>query len=446
MRCSLSLGTIAMLASGASLLAQGPPPVDVLTLDQAVSLGLQQNRSIKRGELEVQKAEDSLAVLRTKRRPAFDVTFLEGRLLADINLAFPGGAFGVFPGIGPVPAAETTVTTPAQWTSTTWVRVTQPLSQLHQIALGEHQLELGRDIAVERMRGEEQGVTNNIRRLYFGMLQIGDGLAARTKSLALHQEVDRLVGGYIKEGAALAVDQLEVQALIAKEQLELQAMRDSLASLGEQLNVLIGRDLATPFSVAAVPSDPSIDDDLPALESRALSARPEIKQATLAMGQAQDEVRLKRAALIPDVSATFNYLGFYRYEVLPPAVAMAGVVATWEPFDWGRKRREIAQSEKAVEQAGSATHDTEALVRAEVRSSFRKLRQAREGIRVSELGVEAARERLRVTTSLYREQKTLLREVLQAEAALAAADQLHDDALLQLGTARADLEKAVGGT
>jgi outer membrane protein len=427
------------------MLAQGAPPGDVLTIDQAVSLGLQQNRSIRRGELEVQKVEDSLAVLRTRRRPAFEVTFLEGRLLADFNLYFPGGAFGVFPGIGPVPAADTTITTPSQWTSTTWVRVTQPLSQLHQIALGEHQLELGRDLALERMRGEQQNVTNNIRRLYFGMLQVGDGMQARTQSQTLYQEVERLVSGYVKEGAALAVEQLEVQTLIAKEQLELQALRDSLASLGEQLNAVIGRDIATPFTVAPVPPDPSGDDDLPALESRALSARPEIKEATLALGQARDGVRLKRAALIPDVSATFNYIGFYRYQVLPPNVALAGVTATWEPFDWGRKRREIAQSEKVVEQASSATRDADALVRAEVRSSFRKLRQAREGIRVSELGVQAARERLRVVTNLYREQKTLLRDVLQAEMTLASADQLHDDALLQLATARADLEKAVGG-
>lgn len=444
MRCSQLLGAIVILACGAPLLAQPAPSGDILTIDQAVALGLQHNRAIRRGELEVQKIEDSLAILRTRRRPAFQINFLEGRLLADMRLSFPGGAFGVFPGIGPVPATDTTVVSPSQWTSTAWVNVTQPISQLHEIGIGEHQLELGRDLAAERMRGEQQTVANNIRRLYLSMLQVRDGIQARGKSRALHQEVARLVGGFVKEGAALEVEQAEVETLIAREQMQLDAMNDSFESLREQLNAVIGRDITTPLTVAPVPSDSAGDPDLPALEARALAARPEIKQASLTVEQAKAGVRLKRAALIPEVSATFNYLGFFRYQVLPNTVALVGVTARWEPFDWGRKRREIAQSERAVEQADSAVRDAEALVRADVRSNFRKLRQAREAVRVADMGVLSARERLRVATNLYREQKTLLREVLQAELALATVDQLHSDALLLLATARADLERAVG--
>ncbi len=120
------------------------------------------------------------------------------------------------------------------------------------------------------------------------------------------------------------------------------------------------------------------------------------------------------------------------------------MLLTWEPFDWGRKRRVIARSEKTVEQASAMTRDAEALVRTEVRSSFRKLTQARAIVQVADLAVQAAREKLRVATDLYREQRTLSRDLLQAQTALATATQQRNDALLSLGAARADLEKAVG--
>jgi outer membrane protein TolC len=444
MRRFLSVVAVAVLTSGLPLRAQDQPPGEVLTLDQAIALGLQQNRSIRSDRVDVQKAEDSLASIKTRRRPTFEVNFLEARLLADVNLDFPGGAFGVFPGTGPVPPTETNVTTPAQWTSTVFFRVDQPLTQLYRIGLGERQLELGRDMASERVRGREQSVTGDIRRLYYGILQTQYALTARDQSLNLHVEVERLVREYIQQGVALEADGLEVEALVAREQSEVRALRDSSASLHEQLNALMGRDITTPFTVAPVPETQLGDEGLPALEARAVANRPEVKQAALALDQAKYDVRIKHSTLYPDVSATVDFLGFYRWQVLPPAVAMAGFLATWEPFDWGRKRREVDTSQRVVEQATVATQDADALVRIDVRTSYRKLATARDMAHVAELAVGAARERLRVATMRYREQNSLFRDVLQAQAALATADEQHYDAMLQLATARAELEKAVG--
>jgi outer membrane protein TolC len=437
---------IGALARNVAIHGQAQTLDPPLTIDQAVALGLQQNRSIASLALEVKKTEDAIASLRTQRRPVFEVNFLEGRLLGQLNLHFPTGAFGSFPSTGPVPPQDTTISTPDRWTSTTMMRVNQPISQLHRIGLGERQLEISRDLASERVRAQQQTIASNIRRLYYGILETQDGQQSLEESLTLHREVERLVGQYIKEGVALAADGLEVQALIAKEEAATVSFRNSAATLREQLNALLGRDISTPFSVAPVPQSSLADEEMTALETRALAARPEVKEAKLSTRQAQYDVQVKRAALIPDISATVDFIGFYRFEVLPPAVAIAGVLATWEPFDWGRKRRAIAQSERTVDQATAAIADAEALVRTEVRASFRKLTEARQAVNVAELVQRAARERLRVATSLYGEQKSLSRDVLQAQAALADADRLHNDALLQLAAARADLEKAVGGT
>ena len=346
---------LAWLLSAGPLQGQVQPTGDVLTIDQATTLALQQNRSIQSSKLEVQKVEDSLAELRTRRRPALSLDFLEGRLLGPVDFHFPVGSFGVFPSTGPIPPVDAAVTTPAQWTSAVLFRVTQPITQLHQIGLGERQLELGRDLASERTRGQEQTVVNNVRRLYYGILQTQNAIETREQSLALNEEIDRLVRQYIAQGVALPSDGLEVQALMAKERTELLVSHDSRASLQEQLNALLGRDISTPFRVAEVPDFAGAADDMATLEARALERRPEVKQAALGLSQAQIDVRVKRAELIPDVSAMFAYLGLYRFEVLPPHVPVAGVMLTWEPFDWGRKRRDDRQ--KREDRRAGERHD-----------------------------------------------------------------------------------------
>ena len=80
-----------------------------------------------------------------------------------------------------------------------------------------------------------------------------------------------------------------------------------------------------------------------------------------------------------------------------------------------------------------------------VRAAVRKLEEARSGIRVAQLGYAAAQEKLRVATeSWYKEQRALLRDVLQAQTVVASASQQQSSALLALKTARAELHKALG--
>ena len=417
---------------------------DLLTLDQAVSLALERNRTLRSNALDVEKLDDARAALQARRKPSLDLNVYALRLLGQVDLRFPAGAFGVFPATGPIPPEPTTVSAPPAWSSIVFFRAAQPITQLFKIGLGESQLRVARDLASERVRSQRQSTINSIRRLYYGLLQTENAHTSLRQSIAAHEEIDRLVAQYVREGVALQSDALEVQALIARQRAGLDSLRNTQATMREQMNALIGRDIATPFTVGPVAEAPAEAGELAVLERRALDNRPEVKQAALAVQQAELDVRIKRAAFIPDVSAMVTYIGLFNVQMLPPAIAGAGVTASWEPWDWGRKKREVAQSQKGVEQARGAVQDAEALVRIEVRTSFRKYQEARSAIPVNQSAAEVLREKLRVATALNREQKNLLRDVLQAQAALAAADQQYNDALLGLGTARADLDKALG--
>src|SRR4029079_18884415 len=115
--------------------------------------------------------------------------------------------------------------------------------------------------------------------------------------------------------------------------------------------VLLGRDVTTDFSVAPLSEAVPVEFDLADAQARAVAQRPELRDAKLKEQQATYDLRLKRLDAYPEISVSFNYLGFYRVEVLPGHIAMVGVQGTWEPWDWGRNAREAAIKARTLEQA-----------------------------------------------------------------------------------------------
>jgi outer membrane protein TolC len=117
---------------------------------------------------------------------------------------------------------------------------------------------------------------------------------------------------------------------------------------------------------------------------------------------------------------------------------------SWEPFDWGRKKRELASKRKAEQQAANNIEEVETQVLVEVNARFRKLEETRVALQVSRLTQETEREKLRVVSNRYSERAALFNDVLQTESDLAQANHQYRDALVGFWTAKADFEKAIG--
>src|SRR5262249_35816539 len=125
-------GLVVLLVPAAAA-AQPAGTRETLSLDTAIGLAVANNRQIRAARLQVDRDEDDLAAARTRRLPAFETTMLGSQLLTPVQFSFPKAAFGDFPGIGPVPATDTSVTTPQRPTLLLTSQVTQPLSQLIRI-------------------------------------------------------------------------------------------------------------------------------------------------------------------------------------------------------------------------------------------------------------------------------------------------------------------------
>jgi outer membrane protein TolC len=72
----------------------------LLTLDEAIRIAQENNRSIKNAILAASIAADRTAEARTYRFPSIDLYALGSQLLTPLDFRFEQGTFGNFPGIG----------------------------------------------------------------------------------------------------------------------------------------------------------------------------------------------------------------------------------------------------------------------------------------------------------------------------------------------------------
>jgi outer membrane protein TolC len=244
---------------------------------------------------------------------------------------------------------------------------------------------------------------------------------------------------------ALKADHLVVQTGLARAQYNELELSSKLATQKEQLNSLLGREVSYEFEVTDTPAFISVDTDLNAARQVALEHRPELQQARLTVQQATLARRIKKSEYIPDVSAGFVYLTPRNF---PPAVprefANVGVMVSWEFFDWGRKKHQLAEIDNTIEQAKNGLKETEDQVLVDVGDKLRKLQLTGQALRVAKLAEDAAKENLRVSTGQYKFQAVMLSEVLKSQASLAEATNDYQRALLTFWTAKAEFEKALG--
>jgi outer membrane protein len=416
---------------------------DALTLEQALSEAVAHNRQVANAGLQVQRSEKDISAAKTYRYPHAELEVLGGRTVDQIEVIFPGGAMGVYPATGPIPATDIPVRTETDFGA--WINgtVAQPLTQLYKVNLGVKAQRVNRDINKERLRGERAGIVNVVRRLYHAILQAQGAVAVGEEQVAASRELVRVVGDLLEKNAALPSDRLDAQTALATNEYKLLVARNALAGHKERMNEMLGREIVRPLSVTAVPDSPVEAEIGPAVQ-RALERRPELKQAKLAVDLADTDRKIKRAEHIPDISLAFRYLTVFNVQLLPRNVAQLGLLLKWEPLDWGRRSKQVAEKSLQVDQARNVARQAEDQVRIDVASKVRALQEAKLLLEAARLGQQSATEKLRVTQQRHKEQAALLTEVLQAQASVGAARDQYEQAMLAYWAARADLERATG--
>src|SRR5258708_7072688 len=353
-------------------------PARPLALEEAVSLARSHNRELKQARLEIHKQKEAFSEAKTQLYPRFDTYFLASELLSPLDFTIRSATFGNFPATGPIPAKDSVIHTPARPVAIASITATQPLTQLFRINLSIKEQKLGAELSQQSYSLREQDLVNEVRRAYYAILQSESELESQRALLAYLEELQQLTGRRLQQEAVLKADSLRITAQRTKALYQLTVIEDALADRKEALNRLLGRDLQAEFTVEMVPASLLEESSLQEARKLANEMRPEIKAEMIKKERATLETKIEKTRYIPDISIQANYLTAPNISFLPQNVAGVGVLLTWQPWDWGQKRHNIAQKVDAEKQAQLSIDNVRDQVLQEVDSTFRRLREARE--------------------------------------------------------------------
>jgi outer membrane protein TolC len=283
-----------------------------------------------------------------------------------------------------------------------------------------------------------------VKRLYYGMLQAQAALQSTNESIALYRELHRVTSERLAQQAILKGDRVEVELHLAQAEQTAMTQQHAVDSQREQLNQLMGRDIAMMFSVVPVPEAQATPTDVEALTKRAQDQNPDVREARLRVEQADIDRRATKAERIPDVNLLFTYISPLNVVTVPNNIAALGFQVHWQPLDWGKRGREVVTKQLAAQQARLALQDAESRIALTVHAQIRRVDELRAQVRVAALAQDLARERLRVKTDQVKVAAALPSDALQGQAQLAESDARYQQALLEFWTARAELDQTLG--
>lgn len=143
------------------MLAASSSQAQTLSLDEAIALGLANNRSVANPRCRWTRPTTTSRTPRSYRLPSFKVEMQGSQLLKPIDVAFDRGVFGDVPGIGPIPATDTIIRTPARLNFLLTAEAQQPLTHLIKVNLKVHLSEAAKEYQREVLRDARLGLLDD---------------------------------------------------------------------------------------------------------------------------------------------------------------------------------------------------------------------------------------------------------------------------------------------
>ena len=452
----LVAGLLALLSAASALAQLSPSKVQpgipaaahagapgVLTLDEAVAEAQQNNRQIKIAFQNVLYSNDSILAAKTQRYPQFNVQLTGSGLLTPISVNVPEGVFGTVDS-QPIPTKNSVITTEPHFSGMSYIQIYQPLSQLYNVHLNVELLKVGKQLSQEQLRQQRQEITNSVKSAYYSLLQTQSALDAARENVKALQEMDRTTDEYVKEKSALPYQSSGVKAQLAQAELQVVTLEDTMQTQKENLNDLMGRDITSDYALAGVPDALPEEQSLETARQTALANRTEIKQAQYKIDQAVFARRAEKANYIPQIGLQYLFFSPFTIEGLPSSINAVGFSLKWDVWDWGYKKHVMDEKQRGIEQSRLNLTETQSQVVIDIDNRYRKLREARAGLKVAQMSEDAEKQKLDVVTLQFKQNAALLSTLQTEQSNMAQAESQYQQALANFWTARSDFEKALG--
>jgi outer membrane protein TolC len=431
---------IALVARSSLRAAQ----VKQLTMAEAVSLALKQNRMVKIARFQVQENREKKANAKSLYFPTLknESNFLHSTELQNIDI--PAASFGTIPGVAVLPPHDIIIDQGRRTLVASSTSLVQPLTQLLRIRQENKVAQAEVATSQSEVKKAELEVTLKVHEMYYALLVAQLNRQAAQQQIEYAEQELRESVDDVKNGAALRVAEIGSRAGLLESKQSLLTVEVQIDDSTTQFNDLLGLPLDTKLKL-----DPAVKTDvlLPAKDQclrMAWAQNPEIRSAEETVRKASAGVSAARTKFIPDVTTFARYSYQNGVPFLVHNFGTVGVNLSYDIFDFGRRRAEVRQDEVQLREAEENLERLKDEVAVQVEQTYNKLQRTKNMVKVAQQMVELRAESERLASNQFRHGVVLVSERRKAgaEAYKAQADLLQ--ANLAYVLAHAELDRTIG--
>ncbi len=426
-----------------------------VSLEEAIRLAHQQNKTVHLAHLKVDEANAKLTQARADYFPRVTNETNAVHLNENESLTIPKGALGNYAYDGLIPDKNVSIELGKQNLVLSTTTVAQPLSQLFKIHAGVSAAHAETAIARADAQRAEDEISLNVKKLYYNLLAIERRRRAAELRIQAGEEKIAEASHAVKAGTILEVEVQGGNAEIAEARLALGTLEDSEADLRADLNDLLSLPLETKIELSTPAENIDQSDGLPvntmavsqsteSLAAEALNHNPEIASARGTLEKANAGLRAAHLEYVPDISAFAEHIYQNGVPLLPANSATIGLRMNWTISEFGKRTGMVRERKSQVSQAKENLQLTENRIRIEVEKKLRKLLRCATSLEAAQASVAARTEMRRIISDQVEAKTANASTLTEAEAKLAEAQAQLFEARMDRAIATAELEKTMG--
>ncbi|HEY3330976.1 MAG TPA: TolC family protein [Capsulimonadaceae bacterium] len=297
--------------------------------------------------------------------------------------------------------------------------------------------------AVDAAGGVElRSLVLRVKSAYYELLRARNGVDVARTQLGSAREFDQLTRKQVEAGARPGIDQIQTGIEVARAHQVVFAAERRQSTLEADLNTLMGRDPGATIAALTVVTVPQAPSPVKALLAQALASRPEIaveaanRDMFLAQGQqARAEGRI-------DIVPQFRVGRVTGGKVEDAGI---GVGISLPLFDFGSRRGRVSQAAHSAQAQSERIAAVSAETERDVILAAHRLETALAEIASYQSGIlDSTKQLLDASRTGFREGRTSIIAVLEAQRVNGAVQTGYSDALVDAALAQAQLEFATG--
>lgn len=443
-----------------------------LSLEEAVTLALRQNRDVQAARLALKEADQRVREAWSNVYPSFDWNASYTRNVSPTVNFLPAAIFD--PNAGPDDYIGVQFGADNQWSSV--ISMEQPLFSAGAF-IGVGAAGRYRNLQQEMVRGLTQGVVTRVRSAYYQLLLqqeqtrlISQSVARVRASLAETRSLN--TAGLVSDYDVLRLE-VELANLLPNLRRGENAVQQARRQVALELDLPGDGEVAVAGSLATMNlEDLGANDEanrqvltfvgyqgdgaLAAEEAVLLAQelRSDLRQLVLTESLRKTEMRLEQVEYLPRVTFFGNYVISAQDNGSPNFFARGdgqraygrnvGVRISVPLFQGFRRTSRVEQKRAALQQAETQTRLGQDQARVQVRNLAEQVEEALERARGQKLAVQQAQRGFEIASAQYREGLSSQLELTDAEVALRQSEFNYAQAVFDFLVARAQLDQATG--